>query len=70
MIGVLYLSFIFKFKKDPSFAEKYVKNSPKAYIWRKMFGEEKALKLIHTVFIPIGFVLSIGFILYGIYILL
>lgn len=70
LVGVFYLTLNYKFRKDRSFGSNYVKNNPKAYIWRKMFGEEKALRLIRTVFIPMGFLISVGFIIYGLYLLI
>ncbi len=70
IIGLLYIRMMYKFRNDPNFASNYVKNNIKAYTWKKMFGEEKALRLIRTVFIPVGFVISVGFILYGVYLFL
>ena len=39
--------------------EKYVKYSPKAWIWRKIFGEEKAVKVLKNIFAPIGIIFGI-----------
>ncbi|MDO8644658.1 MAG: hypothetical protein Q7S00_06820 [bacterium] len=64
------LYFCYKFRTDETFAINYVKTSPKAYIWRKLWGEEKALHVIHKVFVPIGLVISGILALTGIFFLL
>lgn len=48
------------------FAEKYVTKSPKAYLWRKFFGEEKAIKIIKNFLAPIGLLLGIVLVIVGI----
>ncbi len=65
IIGVvcLFLSLIFYF--NPAFASNYIKNSPKAWLWRKLFGEEKALKITKYVFVPIGIIIGIIIIIFG-----
>lgn len=68
LVGVVNLYYATKFLKDPQFAESYIKKSPKAFIWRTLFGEEKAVKITKRVFAPIGILLGIGFVLGGIYI--
>lgn len=69
LVGAVNLYYATKFLRDQQFAEKYIKTNPKAFIWKKMFGEEKALKIIKNVFAPIGLLLGIGFILGGIILL-
>jgi len=66
-IGVLNLYLASKFLRDPKFAKNYIETSPKAWIWRKIFGVEKATKLTKSVFAPLGIVLGIGLIIFGIY---
>jgi hypothetical protein len=65
-IGVLNIGItsMLLFKKD--FAESYVATSPKAYIWRKLFGEEKAIMIIKNIFSPIGLLIGITLIIFGI----
>lgn len=70
LIGAVDLYYARKFLKDPQFARNYIQKSPKAYIWRKFFGEEKAIRLTKTVFAPIGIALGIILVLLGIYTLL
>lgn len=59
---VLTLTVIFR----KGFAEKYVATNPKAYIWRKLFGEVKAVKIIKYFFAPVGFVLGLGLVILGV----
>ena len=40
--GLISLYFSGRFLIDPTFAKRYVLESPKAYLWRKMFGVDKA----------------------------
>jgi len=65
LVGAVNIYYATKFLTDPSFASNYVKKSPKAYIWRKMFGEEKSIKIIRRLFAPLGIILGTGFILFG-----
>ena len=65
-IGIIDLILVIKIKINPEFAANYVKNSPKAYLWRKIFGEEKALRVIKNIFVPIGFIFGIVLIGLGI----
>ncbi len=51
------------------FAEHYVSTSPKAYLFRKFFGQEKSVKLIKSFFAPFGFLLGVGLIVFSIIIL-
>ncbi|NCS72097.1 MAG: hypothetical protein GW775_02420 [Candidatus Magasanikbacteria bacterium] len=50
---------------DPKFAKKYMAKSPKAWVWKKIVGEERALKVLRIVFAPIGIVVGIILLLYG-----
>ena len=69
LVGAVNLYYAIKFLRDPQFAENYIKKSPKAFIWKKLFGEEKAIKITRNIFAPIGLLLGIGFILGGILIM-
>ena len=66
--GIFSLVMAIRFLVDKSFGEKYITESPKAFIWRKMFGEEKAYKLTKRIFAPLGVVVSLGLIITGTYI--
>ena len=65
IIGIvdIVLTSMLMFKKG--FAENYVEKSPKAYIWRKIFGQEKALKIIKNYLAPIAFVFGVILIFLG-----
>jgi hypothetical protein len=63
--GIFSMVLCIRFYRDKKFAENYVKNSHKALIWRKLFGEEKTLKMIKTIFAPIGIIFSTALILLG-----
>jgi len=65
LIGGINLYFAIRFLKNPKFGKDYIKNSPKAYLWRKLFGEEKAYSITRKVFVPIGIILGVIFILIG-----
>lgn len=66
--GVIGLYTAIKFMKDPKFAKNYIETSPKAWLWRKIFGVEKAIEITKKVFAPLGIILSIALIILGIYI--
>jgi hypothetical protein len=70
LIGCFNIYLTRKLIKNPQFVENYTKTSPKAFIWRKIFGEEKAIKIIKTVLAPIGLFLGICVVLIGIILLL
>jgi hypothetical protein len=56
-----------RFYVDKQFGENYIRKSPKALIWRKLFGEEKAYRISKTIFIPLGLVMSSVLIIVGLY---
>ncbi len=64
-VGLVDLYFTGRILFDANFARKYVAESPKAFIWRKMFGAEKTLKLIKYLFAPAGFALGLVLIWLG-----
>jgi len=49
------------------FGKKYVATSPKAYIWRKIFGEDRAYEIIKKYFGPAGLVIGVIFMILGVY---
>lgn len=64
-VGVLYYSY--KILNDPEYARNYVRTSHKAYLWRKVFGEEKAVALTKNVFAPLGIALGLFLLVSSIY---
>lgn len=45
---------------DQEFATRYVRTSPKAWLWRKMLGEARATVAVRRVFGPLAMVLGLG----------
>jgi hypothetical protein len=43
-----------KLRTDDEFLRQYVKTSPKAFVWRKAFGEERAAEIIRDRLVPFG----------------
>ncbi len=70
LIGFVDLYYSLRFLRDPIFAKKYIHSSPKAYLWRSLFGEEKAFKIASYIFAPMGILFGIGLILLGVYLLI
>ncbi|MGD2248329.1 MAG: hypothetical protein PVF58_07960 [Candidatus Methanofastidiosia archaeon] len=64
--GIVGLFFCIKALLDPAFARKHVETSPKVWLWRKYFGTEKALIMTQKIFLPLGIVISVGLIIFGI----
>ena len=64
------LYFQYRLLSDSKFAEMYARKSPKAWLWRKLFGVEKTVELMRKVFVPVGVVISALLILAGFYLLL
>ncbi len=52
--GVLSSSF------NQTLAVKYVKTSPKAYVWRKLLGEERAIWTVQRVFAPFAMLVGVA----------
>jgi hypothetical protein len=50
----------------PAFAKKHVETSPKVWLWRKYFGVEKAYVMTRKLFLPLGIVISLSLIIFGI----
>jgi hypothetical protein len=69
LAGIFGLITCIRLYTDKQFGENYIKKSPKALIWRKLFGEEKAYKLTKTIFAPIGLVLGSALIIIGLYLI-
>ena len=58
LVANLYL--LWKLRTDDTFLKEYVRTSPKAYLWRTAFGEERAAELIRTRFVPFGVIIWIA----------
>ena len=69
IVGIFGIITCIRFYVDRQFGENYVKKSPKALIWRKLFGEEKAYTLIKTIFAPLGMVFGSVLIIIGPYLI-
>jgi len=67
LIGIINLYFAIRFIINPEYGQDYIKNSPKAFIWRKLLGEEKAYSITRKIFVPIGIILGAVLILIGLY---
>lgn len=65
VVGIIALYFSGRFLIDPAFAKRYVLESPKAYLWRKMFGVDKTMTITKYFFAPIGVALSLVLIALG-----
>ena len=65
IVGIFYLYKIIRSYKNPEYLKKYIETSPKARIWRKQFGVEKAIVITRKYFLPLGLAVSIGLIGYG-----
>lgn len=68
--GLVSIYTAIRFLKDPEFAKNYIQKSPKAFIWRKLLGEEKSLELTKNFFAPFGLLIGVGITLFGIYFLI
>lgn len=47
---------------NQEFAVRYVRTSPKAWLWRKMLGEERATRAVQRVFGPLGIAFGLALI--------
>ena len=56
-ILLLNIGLWWKLRTDDSFLQEYVRSSPKAFIWRKLLGEERAAQIIRTRLVPFGMAL-------------
>jgi len=65
LVGIIGLYFSGRFLVDAEYAKRYVLESPKAYLWRKMFGADKTMKMTKYFFAPIGILLSLVLITIG-----
>ena len=54
MILVFNAGLMWRLRTDDTFLKEYVRTSPKAFIWRRMFGEERAAEIIRTRLVPLG----------------
>ena len=63
--GIFFLRRNIKMYFNPDSLKKYIETSPKASLWRKKFGVEKTIKLSKSIFLPLGILVSIVFIVVG-----
>lgn len=68
-VGALDLVYSIKFFVNHKFAKKYIETSPKAWIWRKLFGIKKAIKITRSIFAPLGIIIGVILIILGIILL-
>lgn len=50
---------------NEAFATRYVRTSPKAWLWRKLLGEARATVAVRRVFGPIGMLLGTALAVFG-----
>lgn len=67
LIGIFDLVIALRFLVDKEFGEQYIRESPKAYLWRKIFGEENAYKITKSIFVPLGILLGFAVVILGVY---
>ncbi len=58
VLSVFHGLFVFSMLRDPARLRTYVETSPKAFLWRKMLGVERAVELTRRVFLPLGAVVA------------
>ncbi len=51
---------------SPTFAQRYVETSPKAWLWRKMLGPERAVIAVRRFFGPLGIVVGLTMLYFAI----
>ncbi len=66
IIGITLGSFS-TFKKG--FAEGYVRNTGRGFIWKKLLGEEHAIIAVRKVFGPLALVIGVALIVWGLVVL-
>jgi len=66
VVGSINIYYCIRNLKDQKFAEKYIRNSHKAFLLRKIFGEEKAIHIIRKIFVPLGIIIGVLLILSGV----
>jgi len=59
-VGIFGLFRAIKFLRNPKFAREYIEKSPKAKIWKKMFGVDKATKITRNIFVPLAIIMCVG----------
>jgi len=45
---------LWRLRTNEAFLQEYVRTSPKAWIWRKLFGPDRAAEIIRTRMVPLG----------------
>ena len=66
VVGTFMIFSASKFLKDSDYADNYIKFHPKAWLLRNIFGEDKALKITKAFFAPLGILIGVSLILFGI----
>ncbi|MBT3298282.1 hypothetical protein HN385_05130 [archaeon] len=69
-IGSFNIYYSSKFIRDSKYARKYVETMPKAWLIRKIFGVNKAIKMTRKFFAPLGLVMGVIIILMGLILLI
>ena len=64
--GLINLYYSIRFLRNPKFADNYIKNSSKAFLLRKIFGVEKSIKILRKILAPLGILIGILLIFFGI----
>ncbi len=68
-VGLLDLYVSTKFLMNKQFARKYIESSPKAWLWRKIFGVNKAIMITRQIFAPVGLIVGVAIIVIGVILL-
>ena len=61
---------IVRMYRDRAALTDYVSRRHKAWLWRKLLGADRAERLMLTVFMPVGAVLSLVLVGWGLYVLI
>lgn len=65
LIGLMPLGFGIFALMNAKFAENYARNSPKAWLWRKLLGVEGAVVAVRRVFAPLAVVIGVVIVVFG-----
>ncbi len=65
LVGIFFLLRNITMYLNPDSLKKYIETSPKASVSRKKLGIEKTIKLSKLIFLPLGILVSIVFIIFG-----
>jgi hypothetical protein len=70
LAGGLNLYFSIRFILDENWGRNYIETSYRARFWRAILGEDRAYRITKVVFAPLGIVTGVGFLGYGVYMLI